>query len=259
MLELSNAISKYAGYIFGAIVLVFTGLQTWNLLYEVSGDALIATVGLIIFEGGMLYWLFTFLVAAEGLPQMALALLAATFSLALVGMAVGLHLGAVTAEQFGPNTPARLITIAALVNLIAKFLYPIVDPDQLKKIAKDAGKGSVMAKAYKSFSTKTDAMASALSDEMTTVWAREMQVDLFTANNVALPSGAVVSLPPANDSDRDPIIIVDADNPQDSADNKPPLGFELPTNSAEIAELIESNPEAAEQLRQYFLDQQSGA
>lgn len=168
--DLFRKLLSIAGYLFGALLLAFTGMQTYSLLYEVSGSALTAAIGLVLFEGGMIYWWSVFRREAHGLFQMALSLLLFVVSMALVGTAVALHLGAVDPTFLGAETPARIIVAAALLNLVAKLIYPLVHPDVFTAITDRANEGKILNRTYDRFKVKVDDIAEEVADEMAEEW-----------------------------------------------------------------------------------------
>ncbi|HSH02047.1 MAG TPA: hypothetical protein VLL52_05960 [Anaerolineae bacterium] len=175
---MSKAILNFIGYLFGILILGFTSYQTWNLLYEVSGNQIVAGLGLVLFEGSMLYWWMFFLKEAEGLLQLALSLLVAIFGLAMVSGATALHLGAIGFNVLGADTPSRLITIAAIVNLVAKFMMPLLHPNIMKQIYKKALTGRVMAQTFGQFDNKVREIAIELADEVSETWTNEMRQEI---------------------------------------------------------------------------------
>jgi hypothetical protein len=168
--ELFKKLLTIAGYLFAGLLIVFTGMQTYALLYEVSGNHLTAAIGLILFEGGMIYWWSVFRREADGLFQMSIALLMFVVSLALVTTAVALHLGAVDATFLGEQTPARVIIIAVVLNLIAKLIYPLVSPDTFTRITERAHEGKILNQTYAKFNTKIDDISDEVSDDMAEAW-----------------------------------------------------------------------------------------
>lgn len=180
MNELFKKVIQFLGILFAALVIGFTGYQTYSLLAEVSGSPLIAWLGLALFEGGMLYWWFVFQREAAGIGQLALSLLLFVFGLALVAGSTGLHLGAIDAAALGANTPAKLVTIAAIINLIGKTLYPIFSPETFGHIWERALEGVVMAKAYKAAQGKADDMAEQLADSVGSELVRRLTVSVLT-------------------------------------------------------------------------------
>lgn len=177
--ELFRKILFIAGYIFAGLLLAFTGIQTYSLLFAVSGSHLIAVIGLILFEAGMIYWWSVFRREAHGLFQMAISGLMFVISLVFVTTAVALHLGAVDPTFLGPSTPARVIILAALLNLIAKLIFPLVHPDVFEEINERAQEGKVIGKAEKIFNTKVDELADGLADEMAAVRAERARARIY--------------------------------------------------------------------------------
>ena len=168
--ELFKKLLGIAGYLFAGLLLAFTSTQTYSLLYQVSGSHLTAVIGLVLFEGGMIYWWSVFRREAAGLIQMALSFLMFVVGLVLVTTAVALHLGAVDVAFMGPETPARIIIIATLLNLIAKLPYPLTDPETFTLITERAHEGKILNRTYKRFETKIEDIADELSDDMAEMW-----------------------------------------------------------------------------------------
>ena len=184
MAGLMKYVMSVMGLLFGVIVLGFTGYQTWDLLYEVSGNPYVATLGLFIFGGGMVYWWLVFQHAAEGLGQMAISLLTAVFNLLLEISAVAIHLGAVDPTLFGASTPAKLITVAAIVNLTAKFVMPLLSPDMMQSIYEKALEGMLMFQSFKNFQTKVEDMAAEMSDGIADTMRGKMRTRLIAKHEV---------------------------------------------------------------------------
>jgi hypothetical protein len=185
MKELGKPIVKILGYAFFLLVLGFTGYQTFSLLYEVTRSMIMAAIGLVLFEGGMLYWWMVFQREAKGLGQMAVSLLTAVLGLLVVIAATAMHLGAWEVGADSP-TAARLITIAAILNLIAKFAYPLLDPDKAQEILKNAIQGKVLQLAYAKFQEVSDNRNMALAEELAEQWQLELQHQIRGEN---LPLG----------------------------------------------------------------------
>lgn len=194
MNDMAKSVLRFIGYLFGILVLGFTGYQTWSLLYTVSNSTIVATLGLVLFEGSMLYWWFFFQREAEGLLQMGLSLLVAVFGLLLVGGATALHLGAVDADVLGQQTPARLVTLAAVVNLVAKFLMPLLHPDVMKTTYKKALTGKVMTQTFSQFETKVKEIAVQLAEEVAEDWKEDVRQEILALHmsrpKAALPAPA---------------------------------------------------------------------
>lgn len=215
---LAKTIVQILGLFFSVLVLGFTGVQTWNLLYEVTQNALVATLGLVLFEGGMLYWLATFKTDAEGIMQLAISLLLFIFGLLLVGGATALHLGAVS-QTLGSQTPARLITIAAILNLLGKTVYPIFAPETFNHVWTRALEGVVMAKAYLAAQSKTDEMAQTLADRVGDNMVRRLTINILTGQQLPHNYGDIAQLPAASTTDTD---IIEGETIPRSTHRQPP-------------------------------------
>ena len=182
MKDMSRSILKIVGVLFGVLVLGFTGFQTWSLLYEVSSNHAVAALGLVLFEGSLLYWWFFFQNEAEGLPQMGLSLLVAMFGLLLVSGSTALHLGAIEGGILGASTPSKLVTIAAIVNLVAKFTSPLLHPEMMKRMHKKAMAGKILVKTFALLESKTDDMAQELANEVASDWSDELRLGIRTSH-----------------------------------------------------------------------------
>ena len=167
-------IGIFAG-VFGAMMLIFTGYETWTFLEEVTGSPIIAIVGLVMFEGGFIYWGVEFRYHAQGILQMAIALLASLFDFALVLTAVSLKLGAVDSGILGTNTGAVIVVVAVLVNLAAKYLFSLTGPEVSKNIMRRAAEGMAIVKTFNQFQGMVKNSAEELAETMANDWLGEMQ------------------------------------------------------------------------------------
>lgn len=181
MKHFAGAVISLLGFLFGLLVLVFTGMQTWLLIYEVTQDAITATVGLVLFEGSTLYWWATFKNHSEGLMQMALSLLLFIFGLLLMVGSNGLHLGAVDATFLGEKTPQRLILLAAIVNLVGKLLFPLFAPIVMQEIWQRALQGMLLARALMQTEATINKQAQRIAARLGAAMAESVEIDLMTA------------------------------------------------------------------------------
>jgi hypothetical protein len=183
--DLGKNVLGIGGYLFAGLLVVFTATQTYALLFDVSASHVTAIIGLVLFEGGMLYWWQVFRREADGIPQMGISIIMFVVGLLLVTAAVALHLGAVDIEFLGDNTPARIIIVAVLLNLIAKLIYPLVAPAVFTVITERAHEGKILAGTYKKFEAKINDITDEVSDEMAEVWVdrtRENVLGSWTSN-----------------------------------------------------------------------------
>lgn len=158
---LSSTITKILGYIFSVLVILFSSYNTFQLLHTSSGNLIIAVLGLVLFEGGMVYWWLVFQNGAEGLPQMGIALL--VFALCLLGVVIasGVELGAVQLS-LDSHLPQQLTVGALVVQLIAKMVYPLVSPETSRRIKTKILEGQLISKAE----TKLDGKMAELADDI---------------------------------------------------------------------------------------------
>jgi hypothetical protein len=166
MKELTKSGLTIVGFLFAILLLAFTGVQTFSLILAITGSAIMAVVGLTMFEGGMLYWWQVFRAQAEGLLQMSLSLLVFLACLLFVVTATALKLGAVDASILGVSTPAKLITAAAVIQLTAKLLFPLLHPDVVDAINERVREGKILDAASKKFDKRVDGIADDYADMM---------------------------------------------------------------------------------------------
>jgi len=178
--DLMRKILGIAGYLFAGLLVAFTAVQTYGLLYTVSGSHLTAAIGLVLFEAGMIYWWMVFRREAQGLFQMAISFLMFVVGLVMVTAAVALHLGAVDPTFLGTETPARIIIIATLLNLIAKLAYPLVHPEVFTVITERAHEGKILNRTYARFETKIEDIADDVSDAMAEQWKERTQARIMS-------------------------------------------------------------------------------
>lgn len=162
---LNGTINKIFGLVFGILVIGFSSYQTFYLLLHTSNNPVIAAIGLILFEGGMLFWLHTFQHGSQGLPQMAISLI--VFILCLVGVIVAnaIELGAVTLS-LDSHLPNQLIVIAVIVHLIAKVTFPLVSPETSQKIGTKVLEGRILTKAQTMLDDKMAVVADDIANKM---------------------------------------------------------------------------------------------
>jgi len=189
MKDLSKNVLHIVGILFAGLLLGYTGFQTFSLLNEVSGSPLIAAVGLIMFEVGMIYWWMVFRNDAEGLPQMALSLLVFLACLTFVVMATALQLGAVGSDVLGVNTPAKIITAAAVIQLAAKLFFPLLHPDVTHAIQDKVQEGRLIQNAEKRFEKRADGVADMIAAEMAEEWTRRLTTKLNSKYHIQYQLG----------------------------------------------------------------------
>ena len=162
---LSHTINKIASYVFATLVLCFSSYNTWLLLYNTSGSIVIATLGLLLFEGGMLFWWHSFQHGANGLPQMAVSLIVFALCLLAVGAANMIELGAITLGV-DSHLPNQLIVGATLIHLTAKMIYPLISPETARAIKTKILEGKLIDKADSMLDSKMSELAEPIAEKM---------------------------------------------------------------------------------------------
>lgn len=181
MKHLTKVALTIIGYLFSALVIAFTAIQTYSLLYETTQSHLMAALGLVLFEGGMIYWWMVFQFDSEGIPQMAVALLVAILCLLLVVSATAIHLGATSITLLGDGTPARIITLAAIVHLLAKFTFPLLSPARTEEIMRRAAVGRITAHAFGKFNASVDELSDHLAAQMSAGYLQSLHTGIANA------------------------------------------------------------------------------
>ena len=102
MKDLTQTVLKISGTLFAALLLAFTGFETFMFLWTVTGNPILAAIGLVMFEGGFLFWAFVFMHGAEGSIQMAISLMTSVLCLTGVIVAVGAQLGGIDLASIDP-------------------------------------------------------------------------------------------------------------------------------------------------------------
>lgn len=191
MKDIIKSALAFVGPAFALLLLGFTGYQTFTLILAVTGSPIIAAIGLILFEGGMMYWWFVFRSEAEGLPQMALSLMVFVACLVLVVIATALKLGAVDRTVLGVNTPAKIITAAAVIQLAAKLIFPLLHPEVSHAIKERAQEGKIISTADKKFEARVDGLADTYADAKAEVQVARLLTSLNTKHGTRyqLPAG----------------------------------------------------------------------
>ena len=162
---LSSTVTKIFGYVLASLIVCFSGYNTFRLLHESSNNLIIATLGLVFFEGGMLYWWLTFQHGSDGLPQMSISLL--VFALCLLGVIVAnaVELGAYQLS-LDSHLPNQLTVGALIVQLVAKLVFPLVSPETARKIKTKILEGQLMSRAETMLDSKMNLVSDDIAEKM---------------------------------------------------------------------------------------------
>ncbi len=175
------------GLAFKLFLLIFTGLNTWHLLYGLSQDPVWSLIGVVLFEGALLYWWNMFRSDIEPtIGQIAISLGMFITSLLLVLLASALHLSAISADALGPNTVARVIVAAVALNLAAAMFHSILSHNIMTEVIKRTVAGIVWSKAQAGLLNQTDSLAADLTRELTAQTWDHIEADVRRSANRAL-------------------------------------------------------------------------
>jgi len=165
---LGSTITKILGYIFAVLVVCFSSYNTFQLLHTSSGNLIIATLGLVLFEGGMIYWWLVFQNGSEGLPQMGIAVF--VFALCLLGVIIMnmVELGAMQLA-LDSHLPNQLTVGALIIQLIAKLVFPLVSPETARKIRTKILEGQLISRAETMLDSKMALVADDIAEKMSDV------------------------------------------------------------------------------------------
>ena len=178
------------GLAFKLFLLIFTGLNTWHLLYGLSNDPVWSLIGVVLFEGALLYWWNMFRSDVEPtVGQIAISLGMFIISLLLVLLASALELSAISATALGTNTVARVIVIAVALNLAAAMFHSILSHNIMNEVIKRTVSGIVWSKAQAALLNQTDSLAADLSRELTTQTWEFIEADVRRSANRSLGRG----------------------------------------------------------------------
>lgn len=181
------------GLAFKLFLLIFTGLNTWHLLYGLSNDPVWSLIGVVLFEGALLYWWNMFRSDVEPtVGQIAISLGMFIISLLLVLLASALELSAISASALGPNTVARVIVIAVALNLAAAMFHSILSHNIMTEVIKRTVSGIVWSKAQAALLNQTDSLAADLSRELTAQTWEFIEADVRRSANRSLGRELVV-------------------------------------------------------------------
>jgi hypothetical protein len=194
MKHITAFIAKLVGGIFFLIALVFTGIQTYSLIYDISGNFWTATLGLIMFEFAMIYWWAIFQYSADGIPQLGLSALLTVIALIFVLTATALKLGAVDMQAFGPATANLLVTGAVIANVVGKMLFPLLSQKTMEDIWGRAIQGKWVMAAYASAERQSDVHVQRLTDSVGAQLFARAEKELMTKYGIISESKAL----PAN-------------------------------------------------------------
>lgn len=170
---LKRTIAKYLFYAVAVTLLAWTGSLTYSFLSMALPGAffLVPLLGLVVFDAGMIAWLFVFLSHAEGAIQRATAIVLCLFDFLGVGLMVMAEI-LLDGQQL-VDAPDLLATAAiwgigiwTVVNVFGVILFHLGDPEARKEMTIQAEKDAIFDGALKKLNNRRMEHESALADEL---------------------------------------------------------------------------------------------
>lgn len=154
--------------IFKLLLLIVTSINTYSFLLDAShGNRLWSIVGLVVFEGALMYWWLAFRHENEpSIMQLGVSLVMFIGNLLLVLAASAFHLSAVDPSLLGPSTISKVVIVAIAVNLAAAMIYPLMSMEETKKVVRNATSGIIWGKALTNLLHDTDELSEQLTAEL---------------------------------------------------------------------------------------------
>jgi len=184
---LNRTIAKFVFYAIVLVLLGWTSSLTYSFLsMAMPGEFwLVPLLGLVVFDGGMIGWLFVFLSFAEGAIQRAVALVLTLFN--FIGVALMTIAEILLGGQTMTAAPEMLgaaaiwgIGIWTVVNVLGVLIFHLGDNQARRAMAYQAEKDAIFDAALGDLKTRRIAIQSTMSAEMSDAMMREMIAELRT-------------------------------------------------------------------------------
>lgn len=182
---MTRTLAKFLFYAVAIILLVWTSSLTYSFLSMALPNVFWAVplLGLVVFDVGMIAWLFVFLGHAEGNIQRAVAIALTMINFVGVGLMViaeilldGQQL--VEAPEMLGTAAIWGIGIWTIMNVLGVLVFHLGDPNARKEMAMQTERDAVFEAALKDLTNRRVDMQSALSQEMGAAMMRQLVADL---------------------------------------------------------------------------------
>ena len=182
---LNRTIAKFLFYFVAVTLLVWTGSLTFSFLSMALPNTffLVPLLGLVVFDVGMIAWLFVFLSHAEGAIQRATAIILCLFDFLGVGLMVIAEI--LLDGQQMVDAPEMLgaaaiwgIGIWTVVNVLGVIVFHLGDNQARRAMAYQAEKDTIFDAALGDLKTRRIAVQKQLSEEMSAAMMAEMIAEL---------------------------------------------------------------------------------
>lgn len=192
---INRTIAKFLFYAVALTLLLWTASLTVSFLQSVLPNSfwLVPFLGLVVFDGGMVAWMFVFLSHAQGAIQRSIALILTVFNLIGVGLMVIAEI--LLDGQQWVAAPESLGTIAVwsigiwtIGNVAGVVMFHLGDNEARKEMAIQSEKDAIFEGALKELSKLRTANQAHLAQELSGVMFAKMVSDLHAdRNNDGIP------------------------------------------------------------------------
>lgn len=184
---LNRTIAKFLFYGVAIVLLAWTSSLTYSFLgMALPGQLwIVPLLGLVVFDAGMISWMFVFLSHAEGAIQRAVAIILCLFNFVGVGLMTISEI--LLSGQTMAAAPEMLGTIAiwgigiwTTVNVLGVIIFHLGDPSARKEMAIQSEKDAIFEGALKALKQRRVDAQTALSNELSGVMFGELLADIRT-------------------------------------------------------------------------------
>lgn len=182
---LNRTIAKFLFYFVVIVLLTWTGSLTVSFLRHALPNTfwMVPLLGLVVFDLGMIAWLFVFLSHAEGAIQRAVAIILCIFDLLGVGLMVMAEIlldgqQLVEAPDMLATAAVWSIGVWTIVNVAGVVVFHLGDPQARKEMAIQSEKDAIWEGALMELKNLRIGDQSRLANELSAVMFREMLSEL---------------------------------------------------------------------------------
>lgn len=182
---LNRTIAKFLFYAVAIVLLLWTSSLTYSFLSMALPNTfwLIPLLGLVVFDVGMIAWMFVFLSHAEGAIQRAVAIVLTLFNFVGVGLMTIAEI-LLDGQQL-VEAPAMLgsaaiwgIGIWTVVNVLGVIVFHLGDNQARRAMAYQAEKDEIFDAALKSLKTRRIGIQQEMAEEISRAMMDEMISEL---------------------------------------------------------------------------------
>ena len=182
---LNRTIAKFLFYAVALVLLVWTSSLTYSFLSMALPGTfwLVPLLGLVVFDAGMIAWLFVFLSHAEGAIQRAVAIVLCLWNFVGVGLMVMADI--LLSGQTMAAAPEMLGTVAVwgigiwtVVNVLGVLVFHLGDGTARKEMAIQSEKDAIFEGALTALKNRRIAAQQGLANEMSATMFAQLLSDI---------------------------------------------------------------------------------